>query len=212
MDLTTRQWNCYFAAGLAAQARELQERLLEEWRMSDWRQRMSEGFRRAVAWIRRGSEAAGEWIDEKAAITSRLRTIRRLRADQQRLLSTIGAKVYTLHTRGKVRNRDVLADCQQIDDILARIERLRKEIEEIKRRSTRPEIQLMAVEDEEPLVEAEEAIVAEEGPDSRQAPTAEPVKAAATEQQVEPAPKDTGLLDVTVEPEQAGQPPQGEEP
>lgn len=182
--------------------------------MTGWRQRMGEGFRRVVTWIRRGSEAAGEWIDEKAAITSRLRTIRRLRADHQRLLSTIGAKVYTLHTRGKVRNRDVLADCQRIDDILAHIERLKKEVEEIKRRSTRPEIQLMAVEDEEPLVEAEEATeaeAAEEHPASGEAPPARLGETQSTEQQVERAAQDTGVLDVTLEPEQESASPQAEE-
>jgi len=174
--------------------------------MTGWRQRMSEGLQRVVTWIRRGSEAAGEWIDEKAAITSRLRTIRRLRADQQRILSTIGAKVYTLHTRGKVRNRDVLADCQQIDDILAQIERLKKEIEDIKRRSTRPEIQLMAVEDEAPLVDVEEqeaAGASEEGAALDQAQSAD--------QPAKPPPQHAGLLDITLEPEQESQPPQGEE-
>ncbi|MCX7599056.1 MAG: hypothetical protein N2512_09350 [Armatimonadetes bacterium] len=182
--------------------------------MTGWRQRISEGLQRMVTWIRRGSEAAGEWLDEKTAITSRLRTIRRLRADQQRLLNTIGAKVYTLHTRGKVRNRDVLADCQRIDEILAQIERLRKEIEEIKRRSTRPEIQLMAVEDEEPLVQAEEEAaeveVTEGSRESGQATPAKPAQAEAPERQMEQTPQDVGSSDDTLEPGQESQHPHSE--
>jgi hypothetical protein len=123
--------------------------------MTRWQEAVHKFLRRVGEYVRRGSEAAGEWLDEQAAITQRAQAIRRLRAEHQRLLLTIGGKVYTLHTRGKVRNRDVLEDCQRVDEILAHIERLRREIEEIKRRSVRAEVRLPEVKDEQPLVEAE---------------------------------------------------------
>lgn len=124
--------------------------------MSTWGEQAKSFLHRIAEYLRRGSEVAGQWIDEQAAINQRIRAIRRLRAEQQKLLTLIGSKVYTLHTRGKVRNRDVLADCQRIDELLAHIARLKEEIEEIKKRSTRPEVQLIEVEDQEPLAEAEE--------------------------------------------------------
>ena len=55
---------------------------------------MSQFFRRVGQYLRRGSEVAGSWIDEQAAINQRVRAIRRLRAQQQTSLTTIGAKVY----------------------------------------------------------------------------------------------------------------------
>ncbi|MCD6352397.1 MAG: hypothetical protein J7M26_09785 [Armatimonadetes bacterium] len=117
---------------------------------------VSQFFRRVGQYLRRGSEVAGSWIDEQAAINQRVRAIRRLRAQQQTSLTTIGAKVYALHRKGKVRNKDVLAECEHIDEILAHIARLKKEIEEIRLHSSRPEVQLMEVEDEEPLEATEE--------------------------------------------------------
>jgi hypothetical protein len=121
--------------------------------MSDWQRGLRDFLTHLGSWLRRNSEVAGEWIDEQAAITQRVRAIRKLRGDQQQALGIIGAKVYSLHTLGKVRNKDVLVDCQRIDEILARLERLKQEIEEIKRRSTRPEIKLIQIEDDEPLTE-----------------------------------------------------------
>lgn len=124
--------------------------------MPEWQESARDSLRRFGKWLRRGGQAATDWIDEKAAITSRLRSIRQLRSSEEQLFRDIGAKVYTLHTRGKIRNRDVLAHCRRVDDAIAQIARLRQEIEDIKRRSTRPEIQLMEIEDDEPLLEAEE--------------------------------------------------------
>jgi hypothetical protein len=127
--------------------------------MSKLHGQVSSFFRRVGQYLRRGSEVAGSWIDEQAAITQRIRAIRHLRSEQQKVLTTIGGKVYALHRRGKVRNRDVLAECQRIDEILAHIARLRNEIEQIKRKSTRPGIQLMEVEDDTDLAEPDETQV-----------------------------------------------------
>ncbi len=121
--------------------------------MSNWQRGLRNFLTHAGSWLRRSSEVAGEWIDEQAAITQRVRSIRKLRGDQQQALGMIGAKVYSLHTLGKVRNKDVLVECRRIDEILARIERLKQEVEEIKRRSTRPEVKLIRIEDDEPLTE-----------------------------------------------------------
>ncbi|MBC7288613.1 MAG: hypothetical protein H5T86_11355 [Armatimonadetes bacterium] len=121
--------------------------------MASWQETMREFFSRVGEYLRIGSKRAGEWIDEQAAINQRVRAIRRLRAEQRKMLEIIGSKVYTLHTRGKVRNRDVLQDCQRVDEILGHIERLRREIEEIKSKSRYPQVKLMDVQDDEPLVE-----------------------------------------------------------
>jgi hypothetical protein len=146
--------------------------------MASWQRGLRDFFSQAGNWLRRSSEVAGEWIDEQATITQRIRAIRKLRGDQQHALQTIGAKVYTLHTLARVRNKDVLADCQRIDELLARIERLKQEIEEIKRRSTKPEIKLIQIEDDQPLTE----------PGEEEAPAADPEKPAEAPAAAEPPP------------------------
>lgn len=125
--------------------------------MANWQESVRDFFKRISEYLRRGSEKAGEWIDEQAAIARRVRAIRRLRAQQRQILEIIGSKVYTLHTRGKVRNKDILAECRRIDEILAHIERLRREIEEIKQKSKYEQVKLMEVEDESPIGEEDEA-------------------------------------------------------
>ena len=142
--------------------------------MASWQDSVRDFFRRIGEYLRRGSEKAGEWIDEQAAITKRVRAIRKLRSQQRQVLEIIGSKVYTLHTRGKVRNKDVLAECKRVDEILAQIERLRREIEEIKEKSRHPQVKLMEVEDEAPIGEEEET-GAESGEEQGAENTAEEV-------------------------------------
>ncbi len=158
-------------------------------------------FQRVAEYVRHGSQVAGQWLDEQAAINQRVRAIRRLRAEQKKVLLVIGSKVYTLHTRGKVRNKDVLTECQKVDEILAHIARLKQEIEEIKKRSTKPEIQLMEVEDEEPLVDAEEET-------SEQASTEQPEQTAAgagTSRGKEPEEAEEGREEAQVEGAEQGE-------
>ncbi len=141
--------------------------------MANWQESVKEFFNRVGEYLRRGSEKAGEWIDEQAAITRRVRAIRKLRAQQREILEIIGSKVYTLHTRGKVRNKDILAECRRVDEILAHIERLRREIEEIKQKSRHPQVKLMEVEDEAPIGDEDEGAEAPAEQQPAQGETAE---------------------------------------
>ncbi len=174
--------------------------------MSNLQQGVGGFFRRVGQYLRRGSEVAGSWLDEQASITQRVRAIRHLRGEQQALLATIGGKVYALHRRGKVRNRDVLVECERIDEILAHIGRLRNEIEEIRRQSTRPEIQLMDVSDEQLLTGPEEEMEPEEEVEAAE-PTPEE---AAAEPEVEAAEPEVAVVSVEEEPEVAEEGPEEE--
>ncbi len=148
--------------------------------MSDWTQTVKGWWNRAREWLQRGSSAAGKWIDLQTEIGKRSAAIRRLQGEREKLIKQIGEKVYTLHTRGKVRNKDVLADCLKIDEILGEIERLRKEIEELRRQMRAAEEPLAGVQDETPLVEEAEGAEAEAGAEEAEAP-AEPQGAAEAE-------------------------------
>ena len=104
-------------------------------------------------------------IDRQAGIQKLVAQIRALRRERQQVLVAIGKKAYSLHTRGKVRNRDILEDCLRIDEIEAEVKRVEAEIEEI-RRQAKPEDELLVdLEDEGIMGEEEEVVeVAEAAP------------------------------------------------
>ena len=77
-----------------------------------------------------------ETIDRQATIQKLAARIRLLRRQRHQLLLTMGKKAYSLHTRGKVRNRDILGDCLHIDEIEADIKQVQAQIEALLRSHT----------------------------------------------------------------------------
>ena len=71
-------------------------------------------------------------------------------------VKTVGKKVYSLHTRGKVRNKDVLSDCVRVDEIGQEIETIHQQIEETRRQAAASEELVVEIEDEAPLTEEAE--------------------------------------------------------
>lgn len=116
---------------------------------------------------REGVETLAESLDRQAALQRLAAQGRRLKHQRQELLVTMGKKVYALHRRGKVRNRDVLGDCKRIDEIGEELAQLQQQIEEIRRRGeVEAELELADetdIAEEEPQAEAAaEAPVVEE--------------------------------------------------
>ena len=103
---------------------------------------------------RHGVETLSESLDRQARIQRLAGQARGLARERNTLITTIGKKVYALHGRGKVKNRDVLGDCLRIDEIREEIEKLKHQIEEIRLASMGelPEIEL---EDDSLLAEEE---------------------------------------------------------
>jgi len=95
-------------------------------------------------------------IDRQAGIQKLAVRIRGLRRQRQQTLLTIGRKAYSLHSRGKVRNRDILADCLTIDEIEAEIAHIQARIEEIRREAGAGQDVLLDLEDEAPVAGEEE--------------------------------------------------------
>lgn len=96
-------------------------------------------------------EAAAEAIEQRAQIQRLALGVRKLDKERSTLIRQIGAKVYSLHGKGKVRNQDVLVDCQRIDQIITEIAKLQKEIEAIRAASLEKGIEVPIVADEAPL-------------------------------------------------------------
>ena len=92
-------------------------------------------------------------IDRQAGMHKLAAQIGLLRRERHQLLLTMGKKAYSLHTRGKVRNRDILEDCLRIDEIEADISALQDHIEQIRRQDGPDEDLIVELEDEQPVAE-----------------------------------------------------------
>ena len=108
-------------------------------------------------------------IDRQASIRKLAAQIGLLRRERRQLLLTMGKKAYSLHTRGKVRNRDILEDCLRIDEIEADIRALQDRIEEIRRQAGPEEDLVVELEDEQPVAEEAEVQAGETEENSAQA-------------------------------------------
>ncbi|MHB8995873.1 MAG: hypothetical protein ACYC63_11565 [Armatimonadota bacterium] len=113
---------------------------------------------------RESGEAAAEAIEQRALIQKLALQVRKLDKERSNLVRQIGAKVYSLHSQGKVRNQDVLIDCKRIDMIMAEIAQTRKEIERIRAASLEKGIEVPILTDEAPLDVEEPVTVPVSGP------------------------------------------------
>ncbi len=123
--------------------------------------------------LRGGKQSGGviaERLCRRATMQKVAARIRGLNRERSQLISTIGKKVYSLHTRGKVQNRDVLSDCLRIDEAGQEIEALQQQMEELRREAAAGEELVVDIEDEAPLAEeAEEEASAVEPPEQEPA-------------------------------------------
>ena len=101
-----------------------------------------------------GMESLAVSLDRQAMIHTLTTQMRGLMRQRNELLLGIGKKVYTLYVRGKVRNKDVLADCDKIDAVREQIKALQAQIDEIRSQS-RGEVGDEALSDESLLAEEE---------------------------------------------------------
>ncbi len=92
-------------------------------------------------------------IDRQAGMRKLAAQIGLLRRERHQRLLTMGKKAYSLHTRGKVRNRDILEDCLRIDEIEAEVNEFQDRIEQIRRQAGPEEDLLVELEDEQPVTE-----------------------------------------------------------
>ncbi len=124
--------------------------------------------------VKKTTEVVSQRWDELSAIQQRRREMWEMARERKRLMAEMGAKVYSLHRRGKVQNRDLLADCERIDAIGRGIAQREREIEELQRTRSAAEPTPVEVEDDTTVV-ADEDIDAEAAePAEEPAPEAEP--------------------------------------
>ncbi len=147
-----------------------------------------------------------ESIDRQATIQKLASGIRGLERERHDLISTIGKKVYSLHQRGKVRNRDVLKDCVRIDEMGQQMEDLQQQIEQIRRLAATEEEIVVELEDEELLTDEEAAAPEEAAAAPEEVATPEEVE----EEEVATEPPGEEQQPEPIEPEPPS--PHGDEP
>ena len=123
--------------------------------MSDLNEKVKSTTRQVGRWARRTGNLVGQWWEDVNALQTRRGKIRELARERRQVLINMGNKVYALHRKGKVQNRDLLADCGRIDRIGEDIARLEREIEELKRQAAE-EPGAVEVSDEAPVVGEED--------------------------------------------------------
>lgn len=109
---------------------------------------LSNVFRRG----RKGVDSLAEAIDQRSEIVRLTASMRKLNGERGERIVEIGKKVYALHKRGKVRNRDVLVDCERIDEISSEIAEIRRRIEELRMGAANAAVSA-EVEDDTPIAE-----------------------------------------------------------
>jgi len=82
--------------------------------------------------IKRTSGSAAEAAQRALQVQRLNAQIRKLEARQRKVVFSIGRKVYELHGMGKVRNKDVLDDCLQIDQLTEQVQAVKVQIEQIR--------------------------------------------------------------------------------
>lgn len=109
-----------------------------------------------------------ESIDQRTDMTRMAAQVRSLKHKREEAIAQIGRKVYTLHTKGKVQNTDIAADCCQVDAFGKQIEELQGQIEELRRgQADKPPV--VPLKDETPLP-AEEPAAPAPAPEAPAAP------------------------------------------
>ncbi len=134
--------------------------------MSSFWQQTREIYDRLLCGSKHSAGVIAENLRRRAAMQKLAAGIRGLNRERSQLIRSIGKKVYSLHTRGQVRNRDVLSDCLRIDEAGQEIEALQEQIEELRREAGGGEELVVEIEDEAPVTEeAEEEAGAVEPPE-----------------------------------------------
>jgi len=132
--------------------------------VGDFFQKAQDSAERLVRGSVRASGTALEWIDRRAAVYRLEGHIRGLVRQRRDLLMEIGKQVYALHKAGKVRNKDVLANCESIDQLGEQVEDLQAQIEAIRRPDRGLQVEVELDEDEPLTEEADEAAPGQEQP------------------------------------------------
>ncbi len=124
--------------------------------------------------------ASAKWADVSETLSTQ-RKIRGLRGEitesvqaRDRLMAEMGQRVYALYARDKVRNADLLAICERVDEINQSIDELNRQIQELAKPQPRGEVEDVELEDESEVEEEDQEEEPEEEDSAEGEPEEEP--------------------------------------
>ncbi len=106
--------------------------------------------------IKRGGESAADAAQRAMHIQRLKAQMRKLRSQRRKTIYAIGEQVYALHARGKVRNLDVLDNCQSIDEFMQQVAQLQEQIDSIRAQGRRARADAQELTDDSFLTEEED--------------------------------------------------------
>ena len=121
--------------------------------MSSFWQQVIQSLSPLIRGSKHSVDGMAEGLRRQGALQKLAARIRVLNRERSQLVRTVGKKVYSLHTRGQVRNQDVLGDCLRIDEAGQQIEAIQQQMEELRRKAVAGEDLVVDIEDEAPLTE-----------------------------------------------------------
>jgi len=154
--------------------------------LDDLKKSLTELVQRSVKSV----DQLAETIDARADMARMAAQIRSLRRQREEVIARIGRKVYTLHTKGKVQNTDVLADCKQVDALGKQIAELQAKIEQLRKGETN-QPPVVPLKDETPLTAEEAGPAPASEPESAGTTTPEPEPEAAAPESAAPQPPES---------------------
>jgi hypothetical protein len=130
-------------------------------------------WQRLTTGARDTTQSAGAYVDRRRKVMALRGDVRKARGARSNLYTVMGRKVYALHRKEKVANKDLLRSCQEIDELNTLIEAKQTQIEAI---LAAPEEQEIDIEDDTELPEDKGEPEEAEEEDEEQAPEEEPAE------------------------------------
>ena len=122
--------------------------------MSEFVANLKQMWHRIAVGARDTSQSAGAYVERQRHVMALRAEVREAEGQRSKLYGQMGRKVYALHRKGKVANKDLLRTCQEIDELNTLIEAKNTRIEAL---LATPEEQEVEIADESELPEVGEA-------------------------------------------------------
>ena len=147
--------------------------------MTQFMTNLKELWKRFSTGARDTGQSAGAYLDRQRRVVALRGEVRKAEGARRKLYITMGRKVYALHLRAGVANKDLLRSCHEIDELNTLIEAKETQIEALLAAPEEGEVEIedetavpddKGEEEEEDAEEEEEELEAEESPEEKTLP------------------------------------------
>lgn len=133
--------------------------------MQQFMENVRQLWQRLSSGARDTGQSAGAYLERQRKVVSLRGDVRNAKGQRSKLYNVMGRKVYALHLKGKVENKDLLRSCHEVDELNTLIEAKQTQIDAL---LAAPEEEDVAIEDDRGIPEEEGAV--EEGEEPEEEP------------------------------------------